>query len=104
MGYHSEHIDDRLISNLLPDELPDSYSALDVGCGLGQLILILEIRFPKAKLSKFVGLDIVEPFIAHCTAQFQQFEFLTADFIEWEAPTQFDLVIAAGVLVSSICM
>ncbi len=100
MGYHSAPIDDRLISNLLPEELPSSYSVLDVGCGLAQLIHILATKFPAQKMHKYVGLDLVDDFIQHSSKNFSQHQFITADFLEWQSSEKFDLVIAAGVLVT----
>lgn len=107
MGYHSAPIDDRLIKNMLPEQVPDKYSVLDVGCGLGQLIPILQNKFPESVITKFSGLDIVEQFISHCCLKYDQnnfenFEFISTNFLEWQAPQQYDLVIAAGVLVTQI--
>ena len=102
MGYHSAPIDDRLISNLLPKQLPDVYSVLDVGCGLGQLIPILEQRFPESQLLKFHGLDLVEEFIQRCREQYPHHQFTSVDFLEWQMTQKFDLVLAAGVLVTRI--
>jgi trans-aconitate methyltransferase len=102
MGYHCGPIDDRLISNLLPESIPSSYTVLDVGCGLGQLIPILESRFQNSKIESLIGIDIVDEFIDHSKNQYPQHDFIAADFLEWPLPRQFDLVVAAGVLVSKI--
>lgn len=102
MGYHSAPIDDRLISNLLPDDLPNTYSVLDVGCGLGQIITILGRNFPLSKLEKLIGLDLIEQFVQQASITFPEHQFFTCNFLEWDSSEQFDLVLAAGVLVTRI--
>jgi trans-aconitate methyltransferase len=102
MGYQTTPIDDRLIKHLLPETVPDSYSVLDVGCGLGQIVPILRDRFPKSHLQKLLGIDLVEEFIRHCREEFPNHEFVTTNFLEWESPRRFDIVLAAGVLVTRI--
>ncbi len=102
MGYRVGPIDDRLIGNMLPREVPSSYSLLDVGCGLGQIVTILREKFPQCELSRMVGIDIVDEFVLRCRSQFPRYEFLTGDFLEWSSLEKFDLVIAAGVLVTRV--
>lgn len=102
MGYHTGPIDDRLISKILPHSLSKEYSVLDVGCGLGQLIPILQTKFPESQMMQFVGLDLVADFISSCRERLQPHEFHKVDFLEWELTQRFDLVIAAGVLVTRI--
>lgn len=102
MGYHTAPIDSRLIGNLLPAEVNESYSVLDVGCGLGQAIPILQEKFPSSRLVRFVGLDLVEEFVRACARDFLRYEFRTKDFLDWNSKEQFDIVLAAGVLVTRI--
>lgn len=102
MGYHCGPIDDRLIGNMLPEKLPQSFSVLDVGCGLGQLIPILANRYPEHKITRFLGVDLVEEFIAESKLRFPQHEFESKNFLELNTLEKFDLVLAAGVLVTRI--
>lgn len=102
MGYHTGPIDARLISNLLPDSVPTNYSVLDVGCGLGQAIPILNETYKHSNLTRFVGLDIVEEFVRICAGQYLRYEFRTKDFLAWNSQERFDIVLAAGVLVTRI--
>ena len=75
MGYQTAPVDDRLIKHLLPENVPDSYSVLDIGCGLGQIVPILSDRFPKSHLETLLGIDLVDDFIQHCVAEFPAHEF-----------------------------
>ena len=102
MGYRSGPVDDRLISNLLPDDVCNSYSVLDIGCGLGQIIPILQGRFPNYLLEDLVGIDLVDEFIESCKLKYINYDFYVSDFLEWNSPRMFDVVIAAGVLVTRI--
>jgi trans-aconitate methyltransferase len=102
MGYQTAPVDDRLIKHLLPEKVQDSYSVLDVGCGLGQIVPILSDRFPKSHLETLLGIDLVDDFIQHCVAEFPAHEFVTKNFLEWDSPRRFDIVLAAGVLVTRI--
>lgn len=102
LGYASDHIDDCLIKNLLPEIKDDSFTVLDIGCGFGQLIPLLRHYYPEKSVTAYQGIDIVPEFITSCSAKFPAYQFDIVDFLAWQPTRKFDLVIAAGVLVSKV--
>jgi len=83
----------RLIMKLA-DEVPFE-SALDVGCGNGELLLALSRRRP---LRRLVGVDIAASVIDENRRTFPDFEFHHLDIGSGSLPLECDLVICSEVI------
>jgi SAM-dependent methyltransferase len=68
---------------------------LDVGCGLGDLLALLQRQGIEVD---YTGVDILQRMIDHCRKRFDTGRFLQADIFSSEAfePGQFDLVFTSG--------
>ena len=84
--------------NLLESVLPDVRSVLDVGCASGRYVdLLLSLRPALALTLDFQGIDITAENVRNARALYPQFEFHTANALEYEPGRRFDLVNATGV-------
>lgn len=72
-----------------PDE---EFSVLDAGCGLGAFLPFLAARFPRAR---YVGTDVVAPFVESCRQQYPQAEFHLQDMLA--VAGEFDYAVVSGV-------
>lgn len=70
----------------------EGFSVLDAGCGLGALQPFLKARFPRAR---YVGADVVAPFVASCRERYPGTEFLLEDMRAIEG--EFDYTVVSGV-------
>ena len=84
-------------------------SILDVGCGKGELIDYLSLRFPDVRDRNYLGIDVVPDFVKlakqNCAARkFEERKFETVNFINpsFFPQEQFDIVVALGVLVTRV--
>ena len=71
-----------------PDE---SFSVLDAGCGLGAFQPFLTSRFPRAR---YVGTDVVAPFVESCRQQYPRSEFHLQDMLAIGG--EFDYAVVSG--------
>lgn len=80
----------------LQERLTKGIDVVDVGCGIGKALIHLAESYPA---SKFVGIDVSQQAIAQAQAEvrergLQNAEFKCVDAAQWEAPGQYDLVLA----------
>ncbi len=82
---------------------PD-YSILDVGCGKGELLEYLPLRFSSISKLNYLGIDIVPAFLSAARQNFPSKEFQLNNFIEpsFFLENKFDIVLALGVLVTRV--
>lgn len=74
-------------------------SILDVGCGFGEFVKFLPKR---AQNFKYTGVDIVPEFIAEAKKLYPQHEFFVADYLAENNLEKHDIVVASGILNSSV--
>lgn len=72
-----------------PDE---EFSVLDAGCGLGAFLPFLSARFPRAR---YVGIDVVAPFVETCRETYPRIEFRLQDMLA--VAGEFDYTVVSGV-------
>lgn len=70
-------------------------SILDVGCGLGDLLVFLQQSGIEVQ---FTGVDILEKMVEHCRKRFDSGRFIQADIFSDDvfSPGEFDLVFVSG--------
>jgi len=83
----------RLIMRLMQDISFES--AIDVGCGNGELLLTIEKRYPHARL---LGIDVSTHIIASNRRQFPRMSFYCVDIGVERLSEQSDLVVCSEVL------
>jgi len=75
-------------------------TVLDIGAGSG----LFSIQFASLGAKRTLGLDIAEGMVSMARTQARQkgldskCEFINAEFMNWDSPEMFDVVIAIGVL------
>ena len=75
-------------------------TVLDIGCGSG----LFSLQFASLGAKRTLGLDIAGGMVEMARTQARQkgldtkCEFMVADFMKWDSPETFDIVIAIGVL------
>jgi 2-polyprenyl-3-methyl-5-hydroxy-6-metoxy-1,4-benzoquinol methylase len=84
----------RLITDCLGSE--DFSSALDVGCGQGELLSFLRIAHPEA--SSFAGVDLSPDQVARNRAKWPDMEFFALDLQKEALDRTFDLVVCSEVI------
>ncbi|MEA5596466.1 class I SAM-dependent methyltransferase [Rivularia sp. UHCC 0363] len=84
--------------------LNDNSSILDIGCGKGELLTFLNHHYPEAQIDKYLGLDIVAPFIDFARNHYPHYQFQLQNFAsnKFFLDEPFDIVVALGVLVSRV--
>lgn len=84
--------------------LKDHISILDIGCGKGELLSFIKNTYPEAEIDKYLGLDIVAPFIDFAQNHYPQHQFQLQNFVsnQFLLEESFDIVVALGVLVSRV--
>jgi tRNA (cmo5U34)-methyltransferase len=80
---------------LIPYQIDDYFSVVDLGAGTGLLAALIAERFPNAKITL---MDISEAMLAKARTRFSgesdRFKFVTVDYSE-ELSGQFDVVVSA---------
>lgn len=76
-------------------------SILDLGCGTGALIPIINAQVGDD--FRYIGVDVASSFISYCREQFSQknMEFIEGNFLEIQLP-EVDYVIASGVFTLKV--
>ncbi|WP_224365333.1 class I SAM-dependent methyltransferase [Hyalangium versicolor] len=69
-------------------------SVLDVGCGTGDLVEVLQ----EHGIQEYLGIDLVKPSIGLARTKHPQHVFEEADFLEFELNQPYDFVLASGTL------
>ncbi|GAX44294.1 trans-aconitate 2-methyltransferase [Tolypothrix sp. NIES-4075] len=79
-------------------------SILDVGCGKGELISYLSLRFPDINSYNYLAIDIVPAFISSAQQKSNTKKFQLINFIDpsFSPNRKFDIVLALGVLVTRV--
>lgn len=79
-------------------------SILDIGCGKGEVIDYLSLRFPDINNYNYLGIDIVPAFITVAQQKFPLKNFQINNFINpfFDPENKFDIVLALGVLVTRV--
>lgn len=65
-------------------------SLLDVGCGTG-----ISIPYLKLPPSQYLGLDVSPEMVRVARESWPDYEFVCADFLEWEPDIRYDFVLSA---------
>src|SRR5579872_3985180 len=73
-------------------------TCLDVGCGTGDLILLLE----KRGISSYLGVDIYEPSLRLAKQKGYGGPFVLADILTDAIDTEFDIVLSSGALTTNM--
>lgn len=82
-------------ANLFPVYLPESFSLLDFGCGLGRLVEFMKTHLPGSKI-EYTGADVVEKFINHNQRKFPEQSFKLIDSHN-DLQKKWDIVFLSGV-------
>jgi SAM-dependent methyltransferase len=69
-------------------------SVLDIGCGFGDLLSVLNER---ASHFSYTGIDIVDDLVGHAKKVHPEFMFISGDFISYDFNQEFDYCIASGI-------
>lgn len=105
LGYRTDE-PDNLFHSLLFDEISieGEISILDIGCGKAELLPFFKHRYPKVKIDRYLGLDLVGEFLDLARCNYPEHEFQQINFIDDRfLPQQpFTIVVALGVLVSRV--
>ena len=105
LGERKEHRDWRFFDRLFETiSISSKDSIFDIGCGKGELIDYLSLRFPDINNCDYLGIDIVPDFIKLVKQNFPSRKFELVNFIEpsFFPEKQFDIVVALGVLVTRV--
>jgi 2-polyprenyl-3-methyl-5-hydroxy-6-metoxy-1,4-benzoquinol methylase len=98
LGYHLHTVRNPYL-RLIDQQLTNSITVLDVGCGTGLISNLMALRYPD---SQFTGIDFADSIeYADRFAQancIQNVKFDRNDLIEYPTSTQYDVVICQGVL------
>jgi SAM-dependent methyltransferase len=76
-----------------------THSILDVGCGYGSLLELIDnrgLQFP------YTGIDICEPMIQAAREKHPNAEWLVGDVLDLDASRQFDYVVCNGILTQKL--
>ncbi len=79
--------------NLLSEYNANNKHILDIGCGFGDLNLILEKKFASYK---YTGCDLYEKFILEGKKRYLSANFICGDFLELPLESIYDWAIASG--------
>lgn len=105
LGERKEDRDWRFFDRLFDTiSISSEDSILDVGCGKGELLNYLSLRFTDRKNYDYLGIDLVPEFINLAKRNFPCREFKVANFIDssFYPNKKFDIVVALGVLVTRV--
>ena len=72
---------------------------LDVGCGFGDLIKVIEIS---AKNFNYTGVDILPEFVKIAKNKYPKYKFLSKDYFGNPIENKFDVIFCSGALNSNI--
>ena len=79
-------------------------SILDIGCGKAELLPFLKNSYPEVKISRYLGLDLVQEFLDVAQYNYPEYDFQLENFISdcFKPKQTFTIVVALGVLVSRV--
>ncbi len=80
----------------LARKIPSFHSVLDVGCGLGEMLLSLTKEFPNVK--DLTGVDLSSQTIAANSKKFPNLHFDSLNIEERALPKTFDLIVCSEVI------
>ena len=75
--------------------LPEARTVVDLGCGPGNLVRHLRLRYPQARI---IGVDASPDMLARARTAHPEIAFFEADLRRWEPDAQVDLIFSNAAL------